>query len=76
MKPMVVRMLLRPFSRTGYRGTVLSPDNVPAEGQFLRVDTLPLRATDKHDLRTVRDLATRISAEKPNQQPGQAEVRA
>ena len=76
MKPMVARMLLWLFSRTGYRVIVLSPDNVTAEGQFFQVDTLPLLVTGKRDLRSLGDLAARFSTEMPNEQPEHAEVKA
>jgi acyl-[acyl-carrier-protein]-phospholipid O-acyltransferase/long-chain-fatty-acid--[acyl-carrier-protein] ligase len=43
---------------------------VPRPNQFFHVDTLPLLATGKRDLRSVHDLATRFSAEKPNEGKG------
>jgi len=41
---------------------------VPRPNQFFYVETLPLLATGKRDLRTVRDLANRFSAEKTTQE--------
>jgi acyl-[acyl-carrier-protein]-phospholipid O-acyltransferase/long-chain-fatty-acid--[acyl-carrier-protein] ligase len=41
---------------------------VPRPNQFFYVDALPLLATGKRDLRTVRDLANRFSAEKATQE--------
>jgi acyl-[acyl-carrier-protein]-phospholipid O-acyltransferase/long-chain-fatty-acid--[acyl-carrier-protein] ligase len=49
---------------------------VPRPTQFFQVDTLPLLATGKRDLRSVRELATRFSAEKPGEQRGEAEAKA
>ena len=41
---------------------------MPRPNQFFHVETLPLLATGKRDLRTVRELATRLTAEKPTQE--------
>jgi acyl-[acyl-carrier-protein]-phospholipid O-acyltransferase/long-chain-fatty-acid--[acyl-carrier-protein] ligase len=41
---------------------------IPRPNQFFHVAALPLLATGKRDLRTVRELANRLTAEKPNQE--------
>ena len=84
---MVIRIVLWLFSRTCYRVTTLSPDNVPGGGGALLISNhvsfvdmllilastrryvrFPILATGKRDLRTVRELATRLTAEKPTQE--------
>jgi acyl-[acyl-carrier-protein]-phospholipid O-acyltransferase/long-chain-fatty-acid--[acyl-carrier-protein] ligase len=41
----------------------------PRPNQFFHVDTLPLLATGKRDLRSVREIATRLSPEKDPEDP-------
>ena len=49
---------------------------VPRPNQFFHVDTLPHLATGKRDLRSVRELAARLSAEKNTEAKGMLDVKA